>query len=219
MMYRISMDVSPSPVSWSRVAAFVRQLGHDIRNDLNALSLEAALLKELVADPEAVTSASRIQTQLRDIANRLKDLSGRYALPAAQPAAISLAELAQHLQNIPGADALEWNTVDSQAQVKTDPAMLARALRELAQNAIDRSGRKKPQVQLAESAGGAATLILRESAGEDFQWPETPFQSPRAGHYGAGLPIAAAILSGLGHAVERKREGDMMETRISLAAA
>jgi signal transduction histidine kinase len=91
------MDVLPSPVPWAQLAAFIRQLGHDIRNDLNALSLEAALLKELVADPEAVTSANRIQTQLREIANRLKELSARYVIPAPQVGQISISELITHL--------------------------------------------------------------------------------------------------------------------------
>ena len=203
------------------MAAFVRQLGHDIRNDLNALSLEAALLKELVADPEAVTSASRIQTQLRDIANRLKDLSGRYALPAAaQPSPISVAELATHLQNGQGAEGLEWQPVTAQGQVLTDAALLGRAFRELAQNALDHTGLKKPQAQIvAGTAGGAATLVLRESHGDDFKWPESAFETLRAGRYGAGIPIAMGILRGLGHAVERKREGEFVETRISLQAA
>ena len=220
MMYRIWMEVSPSPVSWARISAFVRQLGHDIRNDLNALSLEAALLKELVSDPEAVTSASRIQTQLRDIANRLKELSARYALPAAQPAPITINELAGHLQNAVGSNALEWDKPSTDIQVKTDAALFARAFRELAQNAVEHSGlRKKPQARFIENGGGGVTLVLREVGGEDYSWPDAPFQTLRAAHYGAGIPIAAAILSGLGHAVERKRDGEATETRITLGTA
>lgn len=175
------------------------------------------MLKELVSDPEAVTSATRIQTQLRDIANRLKDLSGRYALPTPQPGPISLSELAGHLQGAVAADAVEWETVSSNREVKTDPALLTRAFRELAQNAVEHSGlRKKPQASLAENGAGGAVLVLRETAGDDFQWPEEPFQTPRAAHYGAGIPIAAAILRGLGHSVERKREGEIVETRSTL---
>jgi hypothetical protein len=98
--------------------------------------------------------------------------------------------------------------------------LLARAFRELAQNAVEHSGlRKKPQARFAENDGAGATLILRETAGDDFAWPDSPFQTPRAGHYGAGIPIAAAILRGLGHSVERKRAGDLVETRIALSGA
>jgi signal transduction histidine kinase len=217
-MNRTAMDVSPSPVEWSRLTAFVRQLGHDIRNDLNALSLEAALLKELVADPEAVTSATRIQTQLRDIANRLKELSGRYALPSPQPGPVSLEEIASHLQNVSGSAALEWEIAGGSEQVQTDVALLGRAFRELAQNAAERGGAKKPKAILAARKGGGAHLILREVA-EKYPWPEVAFAAPKAAHYGAGLPIAAAILRGLGHGIEREQQGDELETRITLAGA
>jgi signal transduction histidine kinase len=210
------MEVSPSPIPWSRFAAFVRQFGHDIRNDLNALSLEAALLKELVADPEAVTSATRIQTQLREIANRLKELSGRYALPAPQLSTVSLNELAMHLQNAAGTDSLKLEVKNGEAVVHTDPALLARAFRELAVNAVNyATTQQKPQATLSEAEGGGGVLTLRET-GEAYEWNEAPFASLRAGHYGAGLPIAASILKGLGVTMERNREGNLTETRIRL---
>jgi signal transduction histidine kinase len=216
-MYRTTMEVLPSPVAWTRVTAFVRQLGHDIRNDLNALSLEAALLKELVTDPEAVTSAARIQSQLRDIANRLKDLSSRYTLPAPQPGPVSLAELSSHLQNSSGSGAMEWE-VSGDGQVKTDAVLLGRAFRELAQNAIERAKDQKPKAVLEATKGGGAVLTLREK-GDEYPWPTTAFEVPKAGHYGAGIPIAAAILQGLGHTVERKKVGADFETRVTLGAA
>ena len=149
------MDVLPSPVSWARLTAFVRQLGHDIRNDLNALSLEAALLRELVADPEAVTSATRIQSQLREIANRLKELSARYTLPAPQAGPVSVAELGSHLQNATVGGALEWELCGD-GEVQTDAALLARAFRELAQNATEHAKSKKPKASLAAKTGGGA---------------------------------------------------------------
>ena len=214
-MNRTTMDVLPSPVSWARLTAFVRQLGHDIRNDLNALSLEAALLKELVADPEAVTSATRIQSQLRDIANRLKELSGRYTLPTPQIGPVSVAELGSHLQNALVGGTLDWELAGD-GQVQTDAALLGRAFRELAQNAIERAKTQKPKASLTATKGGGAVLILRELS-EEYPWPDSAFETPKAGHYGAGLPIAAAIFRGLGHSVERMKTGDVLETRIILA--
>lgn len=214
------MDVSPSPVPWSRLAAFIRQLGHDIRNDLNALSLEAALLKELVNDPEAVTSANRIQTQLREIANRLKDLSGRYVIPAAQMDTVTIEELGSQLQAAVNSDSLALEIVPGPGMVKTDPALLGRAFRELAQNAIQHSPlHQKPQASLSPGLDGGAVLTMREFGGEDYDWPDTPFTTPRAGRYGVGLPLAAAIFRGLGAKVDRKRDGDALETRIILPAA
>lgn len=177
------------------------------------------MLKELVADPEAMTSAVRIQTQLRDMANRLKEISGRYALPNPQPGPISLSEMAVHLQSAGGQEAVQWEPISSSKEVKTDAALLARAFRELVENAREYSSQKrKPTARIDETADGAV-IVLTEFGGPEFRVPELPFESPRANRYGAGLVIASSILNGLGHAVERKREGEQLETRISVQSA
>jgi K+-sensing histidine kinase KdpD len=213
------MDVSPSPVPWTKIATFVLQLSHDLRNDLNALSLEAALLKEFVTDPDAVTSANRIQSQLRDIAQRLKDLSGRFILPAANPSVISINELAAELQRATGSISIEWLETEGTGSVNTDPALLSRAFVELATNAAERGkGGAKPQARL-RATSSEAVLILREPGTPSYEWPETPFAAVRGGHYGIGLPIAAAILRGLGAQIDRANEDDWFETRITLPVA
>jgi len=214
------MDVSPAPVAWPQVAAFVRQFSHDLRNDLNAISLEAALLKELVTDAEALTSANRIQSQLREMGNRLKALSTRYVLPAPQVSAMSLAELSVHLQRaIDGTD-LDWKPSASAIEVRTDAILLGRALKELVQNALEhRSTRAKPSGELTEGVDGGGLLILREPGAEMYPWPEAPFSTTKAGRYGAGLALAGAILRGLQAHVERKELDGRLETRIVLPAA
>lgn len=214
------MERKTSPVPWAQIAAFVRQLSHDIRNDLNALSLESALLKELVTDPEAAVSATRIQTQLREVAARLKDLSARYALPAAQLSAVSLLELGVHLQNATPAKDIEWKVSSSATEVQTDPALLGRAFRELVLNATQyATSKEKPTAELSEEAGGGATLILREPGAPQYDWPSLPFSTLKAGRYGVGLYLAATILHDLGAEVTRQATDGGLETRIKLPAA
>jgi nitrogen-specific signal transduction histidine kinase len=214
------MDASPTPVPWPQIATFVRQLSHDLRNDLNALSLEAALIKELVSDPEVATSASRIQGQLREVANRLKELSTRFALPPPQPAAIPLNELAIHLQNAPDTNGLEWKAAASTAEVRTDPGLLARAFRELAANALEHAQNgTRPKAELAVGAQGGGMLTLQEAGSSLYPWPETPFSATRSGHYGVGIYLAAAIFRGLDAQVEREAKDGHLETRITLPAA
>jgi two-component sensor histidine kinase len=213
------MEVSPMPVPWSQVAAFARQLSHDLRNDLNALSLEAALVKELAADPEAATCASRIQAQLRDVSNRLKELSARFILPEPQPTAVPLEELAIHLQNAVDTKNVDWTVTGSSAEVWTDPALLARAFRELAANATEHAPNgTHPKAGLQACAEGGAMLTLSEAGSPLYGWPETPFSATRSGHYGVGIYLAAAILRGLGANVEREEKGGRLETRITLPA-
>jgi two-component sensor histidine kinase len=214
------MDASPTPVPWPQVATFVRQLSHDLRNDLNSLSLEAALIKELVSDPEVATSANRIQVQLREIANRLKDLSTRLVLPAPQPTNIPLAELAKHLQDAVDTKSIDWKTVDSTLEVRTDPLLLARAFRELATNAREHAKNgPRPKAELAVGAQGGGKLVLQEAGSSLYPWPETPFSATRSGHYGVGIYLAAAIFRGLDAPVEREAKDGNLETRITLPAA
>jgi signal transduction histidine kinase len=212
------MESSPSPVPWSQIAAFVRQLSHDVRNDLNALSLEAALLKELVTDPEAVVSANRIQSQLRETAARLKDLSSRFALPVPQIGNVSLKELSVHLQSSSDTKSLNWKPVSSSREVHTDPAALARAFRELAVNA-QQHGPGKADAELTETSDGGAVLILREPDGKEHPWPHTPFEKLKAGRYGAGLYLAAAILQSIGVTIVRAEENGSLVTRLAIPAA
>ena len=208
------------PVPWSQVAAFVRQLSHDLRNDLNALSLEAALVKELATDPEAATCASRIQTQLRDVSNRLKELSARFILPEPQPASVPLDELAIHLQNSAGTKNLDWSVTNVTGEVWTDPTLLARAFRELVANAVERAPNGTlPKAGLEACAQGGGMLTLSEAGSPMYGWPETPFAATRSGHYGVGIYLAGAILRGLGAHVEREEKDGGLETRITLPAA
>jgi light-regulated signal transduction histidine kinase (bacteriophytochrome) len=214
------MEASPTPVPWPQIATFVRQLSHDLRNDLNSLSLEAALIKELVADPEVATSASRIQVQLREIANRLKDLSTRLVLPAPQPTNVPLDELAKHLQNAVDSKTIEWKTADSTLEVRTDPVLLSRAFRELAANALEHAPNgTRPMAELAVGAQGGGMLILQEAGSSLYPWPETPFSATRSGHYGVGIYLASAIFRGLDAPVKREAKDGTLETRITLPAA
>src|SRR5687767_3011033 len=87
-----AMDSAPL-VPWPRVTAFVRQHTHDVRNHLNGIDLEAALLRELITDPEALEGVARLRQQVRDTAAGLRALSNRLADPVPRPSAISATEL------------------------------------------------------------------------------------------------------------------------------
>jgi hypothetical protein len=56
------MDVEPD-IPWELIAGFVRQFTHEVRNGLNSLDLEAALMQELAADDEAHACAARARQQ------------------------------------------------------------------------------------------------------------------------------------------------------------
>jgi len=62
-------------VPYPRVTGLVRQLTHDVRNGLNNIDLQAALLQELVADPQVAPEIKRLRGMVSDTAKWLQDFS------------------------------------------------------------------------------------------------------------------------------------------------
>lgn len=180
-------------VSWSRVAAFVRQHTHDLRNDLNGLDLEAALLADIVADPEGVESVSRIRGEIRKVAANLRTLSGKFAdarptllrLPAQELFLIWQDQLTELLTR----PKVEWSSTLGEGEVNIDPAGVAGAFREVLANA-QAFGNGETIRATAAPDDGIALFQLREPKAEPVtpeSWGTTPFLSTRRGGYGLGL--------------------------------
>src|ERR1700743_2983004 len=74
------MDVAApvEAVPLPRIAGFVRQLTHDVRNTLNSLDLQAAFLLEVVSDPEALEELRRLRGLLQVSARQLQAVSGNF---------------------------------------------------------------------------------------------------------------------------------------------
>lgn len=72
-----------------RSARLVRRFGHDLRNNLNAVEMDACHLDLLVEDPEAKEALQRMRKQLSEVERRLRALTIRFIspVPANFPAA------------------------------------------------------------------------------------------------------------------------------------
>jgi two-component sensor histidine kinase len=201
------------PVPWPQLASFVRQLSHDLRNDLNAIGLEASLLKEIVEDPEARGSAQRIQNQLHEMSLRLKSISTRYVLPTPLGASVSITELYAHLASVAGR--LDWQSCDLPGELQTDVLLFGRGFQELAENALRHSAPEaQPSAEIRPDGPAGATVVLIEPGATEYPWPETPFAAPRTGRYGVGLCLAAAIFTGLGVIITRRKTPTGLETHL-----
>src|SRR5207244_7513913 len=67
-------DKSPS-VAWPDMVKFVRQLGHDIRNNLNAVELQSAYLAELAEEAEMKNEIHRLREMISEIGISLQRLT------------------------------------------------------------------------------------------------------------------------------------------------
>src|SRR5256885_11936702 len=62
-------------VSWADMVKFVRQLSHDIRNNLNAVELQSAYLAELAQDTEMKNEIQRLRGMISEIGTSLQRLT------------------------------------------------------------------------------------------------------------------------------------------------
>jgi hypothetical protein len=62
-------------VPWSDTVRFVRQLSHDLRNDLNAIELRSAYVGELTQDQELTSEIKRLREVVSDMNSTLQLLS------------------------------------------------------------------------------------------------------------------------------------------------
>src|SRR5688500_12912920 len=65
-------------VSWARVSAFIRQHTHDVRNGLNSVDLESALLKDMLPQGDAQAALARIRKQVRSLTEQMRSLSALF---------------------------------------------------------------------------------------------------------------------------------------------
>src|SRR5207253_9036853 len=77
----------PPSVRWHDMVKFVRQLGHDIRNNLNAVELQAAYLAELAEEAEMKNEVQRLRGMVSEVGVNLQRLSS--ALSQLNPILIS----------------------------------------------------------------------------------------------------------------------------------
>jgi len=70
MSTKPSEDSAGLSVPWSNIVRFVRQLSHDLRNDLNAAELQAAFVGELAGD----------DAELKEEVKRLRELISKLAV-------------------------------------------------------------------------------------------------------------------------------------------
>jgi len=195
---------SEPDLSWPPIASFVRQLTHDVRNHLNGLELEVALLSDSVSDPQGMESMARLREQLRNLAGDLRRLSTKFVEPTPTQSPITALELflifqeqAAALENLPGID---WSHTLQKECVHVDATGLAHVAKELFSNA----GAFKPAGRLkviAKAGGNKVAYELHEPKAEPVEtgrWGYIPFVSKRHGGYGLGLWEARRIVEANG---------------------
>jgi signal transduction histidine kinase len=186
------MDANPD-LPWSRVAAFIRQHTHDVRNHLNSLELEASLMTDLISDPEAVECLGRIRAQIRTLASNLRALSVKFQEPKVLVSPIAASDIfeiwKEQWSALSERPQIEWKNDLGGQMLTVDCASLASVFTELLHNA-KAFGTGDTLTASAFSDGLDVIFELREPKRDPVdpkEWGTTPFSSTRRQGYGLGL--------------------------------
>jgi K+-sensing histidine kinase KdpD len=198
----ISKADAPSQVAMPDIVKFVRQLGHDLRNHLNAAELQAAYLAEIVKDPEASDEIKRLRAMISQVGASLQSVTVALGQPRLMPmaygAADFVADMRQTLATEYPNETIEWDIQVGDASIEIDPQALQPALIELFANAFrhDR-GEGAITVEARIEDGQFVFIICEPKRNFDCateNWGREPLRAVTQGHYGLGLHRSRAIL-------------------------
>jgi len=186
-------------VPWERVAGFFRQHIHDLRNDLNGLDLESALLQEILLEKGANENILRIRQQLRSFGEQLRKVNHLFHEPHPAQYPIAASELMlicreKHAQLNKPLEVV-WRDELGAEEVNVDGEMLARVFEELLTNAVFFN--EEGPLEIACFVEEKQVIIeLREpknKAVSTTDWGQ-PFFSTRYKGYGLGLWYVSRVL-------------------------
>jgi len=202
-------DHSELSVPWSDIVRFVRQLSHDLRNDLNATELQTALLGELAGeDAELKEEVKRLREMISKLAVNLQAVSSALGQVNLNKMPYRVSELVEDLQEKLAKDfsdnsgSLKWDAQLGAEMFDIDPQLLQAALLELFRNAFQHTRGKGQITVSARIDNGMFVLTIREPK-DSFdlptqKWGREPLGKVRQGHYGLGLNRVRVILEAHG---------------------
>ena len=198
----------PLNVPWSDTVRFVRQLSHDLRNDLNAIELQSAYIGELMQDQELASEIKRLREVVSGLNSRLQRLSRAVGDVAPNPIPYRATEFVTDMRTEIGRkfsnenDEITWDVQVRDGMLNVDPQLLQEVFVELFANAFrhDRGG--GPLLARAEISNNRFVFTLHEpKAGFDSatqNWGREPLRNISQRHYGLGLNRVRAIIEAHG---------------------
>jgi K+-sensing histidine kinase KdpD len=206
MEAKATLAAANGNVSWENFVKFVRQLSHDLRNQLNAAELQSALIGELTSDAEIKSEIRRLRELVSQLGATLQSLSALVAEPRPTALPYAAKDFTADMQKkivheFPEkGQAVKWEVLPAGATLNIDPELTEWAATELFRNAF-RHDLAGEQVQAQASVEGDwFSFSIREAKKEEIdpaQWTQ-PLQKVSQSHYGLGLRRARQIIAAQG---------------------
>jgi K+-sensing histidine kinase KdpD len=195
-------DGSPS-VPWQDMVKFVRQLSHDIRNNLNAVELQSAYLAELAEEAEMKNEVQRLREMISQIGISLQRLTAGLSQANPNlipyPAADFVEDLKQKLaKEFPeNAANVIWDVQLKDATLQVDPQLVQQAFLEIFSNAFQHERNIKSITAKAYIDESRFVFELQEPKARfelsTENWGREPLRNVSQGHYALGLNRARSI--------------------------
>jgi K+-sensing histidine kinase KdpD len=198
------------------VVKFVRQLAHDLRNDLNAAELQSAYLIEIAEAGELKDEIKRLRGMISEVGSNLQKLTVALGQPRLTEMPYRAEDFVDDLRQKLSTDhpresgPIEWNIQAGEAELRIDPQLLLPALLELFVNAFRHSRADGAISATARTENGRFIFSLREPK-QGFErptgnWGREPFRGVSQGHYGLGLHRTRGIIEAHGGDLQARYE-------------
>jgi K+-sensing histidine kinase KdpD len=190
-------------VPWPDMVKFVRQLSHDIRNNLNAVELQSAYLAELAEEGEMKNEVQRLREMISQIGISLQRLTAGLSQANPNlipyPAADFVEDLKQKLaKEFPeNAANVTWDVQLKDAPLQVDPQLAQQAFLEIFSNAFQHERNITSITAKAYMDKNRFVFELREPKARfelpTENWGREPLRNVSQGHYGLGLNRVRSI--------------------------
>jgi signal transduction histidine kinase len=191
-------------VGWDDVVRFVRQLSHDLRNQLNAIELQATFVSELAESEELKGEVKRLREMISGLTKTLQGISSKLSVPTLDRMTYRAADFMEDFRKRVGQQFLQensaiiWNIDIGDERIDIDPQVLPEAFLELIENAFQH-GRAKGEIAVSAKIDGGQLLFTMAEPKDRFElptenWGREPLRYIGRGDYGLGLNRARRIV-------------------------
>lgn len=218
-------------VSMPEVVKFVRQLAHDLRNDLNAAELQSAYLAEITENQEMKDEIQRLRAMIAKVGSNLQKVTATLGQPRLSSMAYDAGDFVEDLRlklaaaHPDKAAKVEWKGAPGNAALEIDPQLLLPAIMELFENAFRHEpGDGVILVDARMEKDGFLLTIHEPKSGfahSTEKWGREPFRSVGQGHYGIGLHRTRAVVEAHGGQLQARYDPKSLSlvTTVSLPVA